>query len=86
MDSKAWYDFAEIVKEIKETIKNSTKENSAKENSDGLDQVEEPKFHFTPLVEHEIRRIVREEIRNMLKENDNLNKKILEYKKMERYI
>ena len=81
MDSKAWYDFAEIAKEIEEAIKNSVKE-----NSDGLGQVEEQKFHFPPLVEHEIRRIVREEIRNMLKENDNINKKILEYKKMERYI
>ena len=81
MDSKTWYDLAEIAKEIEEAMKDSVIE-----NSDGLDQVEEQKFHFPQLVEHEIRRIVREEIRNMLKENSNTNKKILEYKKMERYI
>jgi len=81
MDSKTWYDLAEIAKEIEEAMKDSVIE-----NSDGLDQVEEQKFHFPQLVEHEIRRIVREEIRNMLKENSNTNKKFLEYKKMERYI
>lgn len=81
MDSKTWYDLAEIAKEIEEAMKDSVIE-----NSDGLDQVEEQKFRFPQLVEHEIRRIVREEIRNMLKENSNINKKILEYKKMERYI
>ena len=83
MNSPAWYDFAEIAKEIEEAMKDSIKKNHS-----GLDQVSEneEEFHFPPKVEHEIRRIVREEIKNILKENNNINPKILEYKKMERYI
>lgn len=82
MDPQAWKDFAKIVEELEKSINCSVKKNYDENNQKEKDE----KSHFSQEMKHEIRKIVREEIKNFIKENNNVGKKILEYKKVEHYI